>query len=245
MAREIQLSMLPTDFESVAAGRPFEVFATLQPAREVGGDLYDFFWVTPDRLCLIVADVSDKGAGAALFMARVKTVIRLLAPMLSGPGGPAAAADLVQRVNQELCRDNPHGMFVTLALALLNAMTGEVDYCNAGHGVPLVIGPMGGVAAVDSTRGKPMGIRASFTYESSTLKLARSETLFLFTDGITEAMNGSGELFGEERLMASLQSCAEKPPRDLISAVLRDVRGFAGGAAPSDDIAVLACRWRG
>jgi sigma-B regulation protein RsbU (phosphoserine phosphatase) len=246
MAREIQLSMVPTDFESVAAGRPFEVFATLQPAREVGGDLYDFFWVTTDRLCLIVADVSDKGAGAALFMARAKTVIRLLAPMLSGPGGhPAAAADLVRRANQELCRDNPHGMFVTLALALLNATTGEVDYCNAGHGVPLVIGPVGRVAAVDGTRGKPVGISDSFPYQSSILKLARAETLFLFTDGITEAMNGSGELFGEERLMATLQSCAEKRPRDLISAVLSDVRGFAGGAAPSDDIAVLACRWRG
>ena len=212
----------------------------------MGGDLYDFFWVTPERLCMIVADVSDKGAGAALFMARAKTVIRLLAPLLSGPAGhPSTAADLVQRANQELCRDNPHGMFVTLALAMLNATTGELEYCNAGHGVPLVIGPAGGVVAVNGARGKPLGIRESFLYESSTLKLAPAETLFLFTDGITEAMNGSGELFGGERLMASLRSCMEKPPRDLIAAVLSDVRDFAGAAAPSDDIAALACRWRG
>jgi sigma-B regulation protein RsbU (phosphoserine phosphatase) len=237
--------MVPTDFSAPTPGRPVEVFATLQPAREVGGDLYDFFWVPPDRLCLIVADVSDKGAGAALFMARAKAVIHLLASLLPGAAGNISAADIVQRANLELCRDNPQGMFVTLALAMLNATTGELDYCNAGHGVPLVIGPAGVVAAADGVRGKPMGIRAGFLYESSTLRLAPAETLFLFTDGITEAMNESGELFGDERLLASLRSCAESAPRDLVSAVLRDVREFAGAADPSDDIAALACRWRG
>jgi len=244
-AREIQLSMVPIEFAAPTAGRPIEIFATLLPAREVGGDLYDFFWLSPERLCLVVADVSDKGAGAALFMARAKSVIHLLAPLLPGQGGrPATAAEIMERANQELCRDNPHTLFVTLVLATLNARTGELEYCNAGHNPPCVIAPQTGVTQLNGAHGKPVGIRGSFRYEAATLKLAPGDSLFIFTDGITEAMNESGEFFGEERLLASLQSCTKHPPRDLVSAVLRNVREFAGAAAPSDDIAALACRWR-
>jgi len=244
-AREIQLSMVPIEFAAPTAERPLEIFATLLPAREVGGDLYDFFWLSPERLCLVVADVSDKGAGAALFMARAKSVIHLLASLLTGQGEcPATVAELMERANQELCRDNPHGMFVTLVLATLNARTGEVEYCNAGHNPPCVIAPQTGATQLNGARGKPVGIRANFRYEAATLKLAPGESLFIFTDGITEAMNESGELFGEERLLASLQSCAMHPPCDVVVAVLRNVREFAGAAAPSDDIAALACRWR-
>jgi sigma-B regulation protein RsbU (phosphoserine phosphatase) len=244
-AREIQLSMVPNEFPAPTPERPLEIFATLQPAREVGGDLYDFFWVSPERLCLVVADVSDKGAGAALFMARAKSVIHLLASLLPGQGGrPATAAELMARVNQELCRDNPHGLFVTLVLATLDARTGELEYCSAGHHPPCVISPQAEVMQLDGARGKPVGIRESFRYEAATLKLAPGDSFFIFTDGITEAMNEQGELFGEERLLASLRSCTKHPPRDLVAAVLRDVREFAGAAAPSDDIAALACRWR-
>ena len=245
-AREIQLSMVPTAFPAPTTERPLEIFATLQPAREVGGDLYDFFWVTPERLCLVVADVSDKGAGAALFMARAKSVIRLLAQLLPDEAGrPATVAEVVYRANQELCRDNPHGMFVTLVLAMLDAATGEVEYCNAGHNRPCLIAPQAGVTELKSVRQIPVGIRENFRYEAATLKLAPGESLFVFTDGITEAMNPSGELFGEERLVASLRSHARNAPREVVSAVLRDVRDFAGAAAPSDDIGALACRWRG
>ncbi len=245
MAREIQLSMVPTEFSAPTAERPLEIFALLQPAREVGGDLYDFFWVSPERLCLVVADVSDKGAGAALFMARTKSVIRLLASFLPGQGGyPATSAEIMQQANQELCRENPQGMFVTLLLATLDARTGEVEYCNAGHNPPCVIAPRAGVTRLSGARGKPVGIRAGFRYETATLTLSPGDSLFIFTDGITEAMNESGGLFGEERLLASLQSCCKHPPRDLVAEVLRSVREFAGAAAPSDDIAALACRWR-
>ena len=244
-AREIQLSMVPADFAGPSAERPLEIFATLQPAREVGGDLYDFFWVSPERVCLVVADVSDKGAGAALFMARAKSVIRLLATLLRGPAGrPPSAPENVDRANQELCRDNPHGLFVTLVLAMLNVTTGELEYCNAGHSPPFVIAPRAALTPLRIARGKPVGIREGFRYDSAGLKLAPGESLFLFTDGITEAMDESGELFGEERLSASLRSCPGSTPRDLVDAILRDVREFAGAAAPSDDIAALACRWR-
>jgi sigma-B regulation protein RsbU (phosphoserine phosphatase) len=243
-AREIQLHLVPTDFAAVTAEQPIEIFAMLEPAREVGGDLYDFFWITPERLCLVMADVSDKGAGAALFMARAKSVIRLLAVLLPGHNGRSpTAADIVSRVNEELCRDNLHGLFVTLVLALLNTTTGEIEYCNAGHNLPCVVAPQTGVTQLNSARGKPVGIRESFRYESATLKLAYGDTFFVFTDGITEAMNVSGELFGEERLLGVLRGCIKAAPRDMVTAVLQDVHGFAGDAAPSDDIAVLACRW--
>jgi sigma-B regulation protein RsbU (phosphoserine phosphatase) len=244
LARDIQLAMVPTDFEATAAGRPLEIHAALEPAREVGGDLYDFFWIGRERLCMVVADVSDKGAGAALFMARAKSVVRLLASQLPAEGA-ATVGDLVERANRELCRDNPHGLFVTLVLAILNADTGEVEYCNAGHNLPCRVGPVRGVAPLEGARGKPIGIRDSFRYRAATERLVPGESLFLFTDGITEAMNLSGDLFGEERLMAALSACAAQPARALIASVLGAVRAFAGAAAPSDDIAALACRWRG
>jgi sigma-B regulation protein RsbU (phosphoserine phosphatase) len=132
---------------------------------------------------------------------------------------------------------------VTLVLALLNTTTGEIEYCNAGHNLPCVVAPQTGVTQLNSARGKPVGIRESFRYESATLKLAYGDTFFVFTDAITEAMNVSGELFGEERLLGVLRGCIKAAPRDMVTAVLQDVHGFAGDAAPSDDIAVLACRW--
>jgi sigma-B regulation protein RsbU (phosphoserine phosphatase) len=236
--------MVPTDFEAVAGGRPLEVHAALEPAREVGGDLYDFFWIGRERLCMLVADVSDKGAGAALFMARTKSVVRLLAPQLAAEGA-ALVSRLVERANEELCRDNPHGLFVTLLVAVLNAETGEVDYCNAGHNPPCRVGPARGVTPFTGARGKPLGIRDNFRYQTVTERLQPGESLFLFTDGVTEAMNPAGDLFGYERLVTSLRSSAHQPARALIASVLNEVRAFAGMAAPSDDIAALACRWLG
>jgi sigma-B regulation protein RsbU (phosphoserine phosphatase) len=244
-AREIQLGMVPDGSYAATSERPLEIFASLLPAREVGGDLYDFFWMTPGRLCLVVADVSDKGAGAALFMARAKSVIRLLATLLAERSGPpVTAGELVQRANQELCRDNPLCLFVTLLLAVVDIATGEVEYCNAGHNAPYAVAPPGSVVPLESARGKPVGIRDDVRYESAAVKLAPAESLFIFTDGITEALNESGELFGEARLLASLRSGAAAGPRGLVSRVLEDVRVLAGAAAPSDDIAALACRWR-
>ena len=242
-AREIQLSMVPTDFPVPTMDQPLALWATLQPAREIGGDLYDFFWVTPGRLCMVVADVSDKGAPAALFMARAKTVIRLLAKRLAGERAPGAA-ELVALANQELCRDNPHRMFVTLLLAQLDTATGALEWCNAGHGLPYVIGQQGTVTQIDGVRGKPVGIREEFRYESATRQLEPGEVFLIYTDGVTEAMNEAGDLYGEPRLQASLRSLGGDSPEALVLAVLRDVRAFAGTAPASDDIAALACRWR-
>jgi len=241
-AREIQLGMVPTTFPAPTMRHPVEIHATLQPARQVGGDLYDFFWIDTGTLCFVIADVSDKGAPAALFMARTKTVIRLVATLLRRAGGDAPPHQIMARVNEELCQDNVQGMFVTVFFGMLDAASGELRFCNAGHNVPYVLGPTGAVAPVHGTRAKPLGIRPTLGYASDTAKLEPGDCLFLFTDGITESMDGSGAFFSEERLEATLRSVAGRSPRAIIEDVLANVRAFAGTAPQSDDIAALALR---
>jgi len=242
-AREIQLAMVPTVFPAPGPDHPVEIFATLEPARQVGGDLYDVFTLDAGRLGFLVADVSDKGAPAALFMARTKALTRLVAQLLQRPdGAPPGAADILALVNTELCRENDHGMFVTLFLGILAPGTGVLDFCNAGHCAPYLLSPGAAVAPLASVRNKPLGIRPTFAYEATTRTLAPNEGLFIFTDGITEAMNAAGELFSEERLEAVLAEHTAATPRALVEAVIGRVRQFAAGAPPSDDIAAMALR---
>jgi sigma-B regulation protein RsbU (phosphoserine phosphatase) len=220
-----------------------EIFATLLPARQVGGDLYDFFWSDPATLAFVVADVSDKGAPAALFMARAKALIRLVATLLRSPAGtPPGPDEVIARVNEELCRDNPHSMFVTLFLGMLESASGALRFCNAGHPVPYIVSSRDGVLPVNGSRGRPAGIRTTFRYESATCMLAPGDSLFVFTDGITEAMDTGGALYGEQRLESALGSLAGQAPRALVDGVLAAVRSFAGAAPPSDDIAAMTLR---
>jgi sigma-B regulation protein RsbU (phosphoserine phosphatase) len=236
-AREVQLSMVPIEFPAPTPPRPVEIFATLEPAREIGGDLYDFFWGDDGRLYFVVADVSDKGAPAALFMARTKTALRLAATL-----APAAPHQVVARANAELCLDNRHGMFVTLFLGVLDPVSGTLAFCNAGHNAPYVVSGASGVVPIRGPRGKPLGIRPTFAYETGEQRLAPDACLFLFTDGITEAMDAAGELFGEERLEAALRSLASEPAGAMVRGVVEAVRAFAGAAPQADDIAAMALR---
>jgi len=242
-AREIQLSMVPTNFPAPTEATPVELYATLQPALQVGGDLYDFFWRDAQTLCFVVADVSDKGAPAALFMARAKTLIRLVATLLRTPMGGAPGPDeIITRVNEELCRDNPHSMFVTLFFGMLDPASGELRFCNAGHTVPYLVSPGGTLVPLEGARAKPVGIRPTLTYQSTTSKLAPGDYLFLFTDGITESMDGGGVFFSEQRLEGALESLAGQTPRAIVETVIAKVREFAGAAPQSDDIAAMALR---
>jgi serine phosphatase RsbU (regulator of sigma subunit) len=246
LARSIQLAMVPNDFPVPTDDYPVGVHATLQPAREIGGDLYDCFWIAPGRLCLVVADVADKGASAALYMVRTKVEIRLIATLLAESGRRVpTAGEIVTRVNAELCRDNVHAMFVTLFLCIVDARTGELDCCNAGHNPPFLVAADGTVTRLPNAGNVPAGIDPSFTGVSDEAQLAAGGSLFVYTDGVTEATNESGEFFGEERLRTAVQSCAGRTPQELVTRVLAAVREFAGAAAPSDDIALLACRWGG
>jgi len=242
-AREIQLGMVPTVFPAPSPTCPVEIFATLEPARQVGGDLYDVFALDTGEMCFVVADVSDKGAPAALFMARTKTLTHLVATLLRLPdGGAPGPGEILARVNVELCRDNDQGMFVTLFFGMLDPMSGKLTFCNAGHNAPYVLSPRSGIAPLVGARSKPLGIRPTLPYESTTSSLAPGDGLFLFTDGITEAMDPEGVLFSEERLEAALAAQAGGTPRAVVEAVLSEVRAFAAGAPQSDDIAAMALR---
>lgn len=245
-ARDVQLDMVPTDFPVPSAEGPVEIFATLEPARQIGGDLYDFFWGEDGRLYFVIADVSDKGAPAALFMARTKTMIRLVATLSRGQAGlPLEPDRIISKVNEELCLDNRQGMFVTVFFGILDPETAMVSFCNAGHNPPFVMGAANGVTALDGPRSKPLGIRPTFIYETGTHKLDPGDCIFLFTDGITEAMDVAGEWFSEERLQETLRSLAGEPASAIVRGVIAKVREFAAAAPQADDIAAMAIRRSG
>jgi sigma-B regulation protein RsbU (phosphoserine phosphatase) len=244
-ARQLQMSMLPTVFPSPSKQRPVEIFAMMEPAREVGGDLYDFFDCDDGTLCFLIGDVSGKGVPAALFMARAKNLIRLITRLARGADGAAPGpAEIVDMVNRELCQDNAGMMFVTLFFGMLDPKTGDLRFTNAGHNPPYRLDGKA-VEAVTLSKGRPLGLRTTSTYETGSLTLAAGETLYLYTDGVTEAHNRTGELFAEQRLEAVLRESAGDSTNIVVTAVGDAVQRFADGAAQSDDITAMALRWLG
>jgi sigma-B regulation protein RsbU (phosphoserine phosphatase) len=221
-----------------------EVYATLEPARRIGGDLYDFFWGEDGRMYFVVADVSDKGAPAALFMARTKTMIRLIATLYRLPdGAPMQPHRIIEKVNEGLSLENQQGMFVTVFLGIFDPTSAILSFSNAGHNLPYLLRASDGVSALDGARGIPLGIRSNFTYQSRSLKLAPGDGLFVYTDGITEALNPASELFSEERLEEALRSLAAASAGEMVGGVMERVRTFAANAVQADDIAAMAIRF--
>jgi sigma-B regulation protein RsbU (phosphoserine phosphatase) len=199
--------------------------------------------VTEDgKLCFLVGDVSGKGMPAALFMARAKSLIRITTDLMRAPDGASARpADIVGRVNRELCQDNGDLMFVTAFFGMLAPMTGEVEFCNAGHNAPYHLGPQGPVA-IEGGKGVILGVDPNVVYTNGRLSLASGEGIYLFTDGVTEANNAAEELFGELRLEAVLRSAVGSASSAIVSSVAEAVRGFVETALPFDDITMLAVR---
>ncbi len=243
-ARQIQMSMVPTEFFVPTPDRPVEVHATLEPARRVGGDLYDFFWGEDGRMYFVVADVSDKGAPAALFMARTKTMIRLVATLYRLPDGSSMEPhQIIEKVNEGLSLENQQGMFVTVFLGILDPSNSTLSFTNAGHNPPYLLRNSGGLSLLDGARGKPLGIRATFTYQTESCKVAPGDGVFLYTDGITEALNATNELFSEERLEDALRTLSAASAREMVSGVMECVRTFVADAAQADDIAAMGLRF--
>ncbi len=239
-ARQLQMSMVPTTFPQSTARRPIEIFAMMEPAREVGGDLYDFYDLDDGTLCFLIGDVSGKGVASALFMARTKNVIRLVSRLLRGADGSAPTpADIVTAVNRELCQDNTGMMFVTLFFGKLDPQTGDLRFTNAGHNPPYHLNG-NGPAPVTACKGRPLGVRDNSAYQTGRLTLAPGEEIYLYTDGVTEAANRNDEFFAEERLEAVLRDVTGRPANVIIKAVADAVRNFADGAPQSDDITALA-----
>ncbi|MBV8837777.1 MAG: SpoIIE family protein phosphatase [Alphaproteobacteria bacterium] len=235
-ARTLQLGMVPQSFPSADTVFPWDVHASIAPALEVGGDLYDVFRAPNGDLCFFIGDVSGKGMPAALFMARTKSLIRIITE-LTARAAPVDPAAVITRVNVELCEGNDSLMFVTLFFGVLSP-GGELSYCNAGHNPPYrVAGAV--VTPLVQAAGLVLGVEAGFAYRSATTKLASGDGLFLYTDGVTEAFNAADVPYGEGRLEAVLGR-AQPTSRSLIEAVTADVAAFVGITPASDDVAMLA-----
>ena len=241
-ARRLQMAMVPQSFPKPSAAFPLELNASMEPAREVGGDLYDFFVTEDAKLCFLIGDVSGKGMPAALFMARTKSLIRITTELMRARHGAAAGpAEIIARVNRELCHDNSDMMFVTLFFAMIEPATGELEFCNAGHNAPYRLNGKT-VETIEGGKGIILGVRPHAVYTTGRLALAPGDGVYLFTDGVTEANNAAEELFGEMRLEAVLRAADGAPCAEIVKSIAQAVRGFVGNALPSDDITMLAIR---
>jgi phosphoserine phosphatase RsbU/P len=239
IAHDIQMSMVPKTFPPFPDRREFDIYATLIPAREVGGDFYDFFFIDEHRLCFAIGDVSGKGVPASLFMALTKTMFRA-----TGGRQNATAEIILSRLNEEICRDNDSCMFVTVFCCILDVRTGQVEYSNAGHNLPYVLSN-GVVRALPKTWGMALGAAESADFHAGQVLLKPGDRLVLYTDGVTEAMDENDELFSESRLETTLQGVNGLSSKEVIERVVKQVERFSTGAAQSDDITLLALGYNG
>ena len=235
IARKIQMAMLPTRFPPFPDYPNINAYGEVIPAKEVGGDLFDFY-IREDRLFFCVGDVSGKGVPASIVMAMTRSIFRSFTSYLNNP------AQIVAQMNDSLSgENNEQSMFVTLFLGVLDLYTGELKYCNAGHNAPIVMAKGESLPCMPNL---PLGVLAGYEYEEQVAKMEVGDTLFLYTDGLTEAENSTQELFGEERMMEKLKAKSEgtkdKSPRELIETMQRAVADFVGEAEQSDDLTMFA-----
>ncbi len=244
IASEIQMGILPKIFPPPFPSRPeFDLYATIKPAREVGGDLYDFFMIDDQHLCFTVGDVSGKGVAAALFMAITQTLVKTQVKAQT----QRSPALTLEQVNNDLAKDNPSMMFVTLFIGILNIVTGKLEYCNGGHNPPyqLASGTTENVLPLATTDGIALGVMEDLQFSSKTITLQPGEAVFVFTDGVTEAMNSRDELFTEPRLEEILNRCSSEPATRIAEVVMQAIDDFSTGIPQTDDITMLVIRYNG
>ena len=237
LAHNIQDAALPKNFTFSHKG--FEVFATMDPAKEVGGDFYDVFFVDAQKIALVIADVSDKGIPAALFMMRSKTAIRGLAESGLEP------KEIFARVNNELCEGNETNMFVTVWMGILDLRTGEMKCLNAGHEYPAIMRSCGEYKIFKDRHRPPLGVMENMQYEGYDLHLDPGDCLYVYTDGIPDAMNTAEEQYGTDRMLKALNTFKEASMNGLLLAVKNDIDEFVGEAKQFDDITMMGIRYNG
>lgn len=235
-ASEVQQSILPKKFSISPAAYPFDLYAEMIPAKEVGGDFYDFFMLDNDHLGLVIGDVSGKGMASALFMAISRTLLKAIAHKGYPP------ADCMEQVNYLLSQDNPTCMFVTLFYGVLDLSSGDLSYCNGGHNFPYIVHSKGTVSALGGSSNIALGILEDAKFESNTIQIEGGQPLVLYTDGITEAVNQQFEELSEENLRAYLSGCINTPAREMIKGLIREVNQFAAGVPQADDMTTLMIR---
>jgi len=238
VATDIQASLLPRIFPAFPDRPEFDIFASMDPAKEVGGDFYDFFFIDDNNLCFLIADVAGKGVPAALYMMVAKTLLKSEGQRLGEPG------QILSCVNNVLAADNDSCMFATVFCAILDTRTGEVRFANAGHNPPLVIDSQG-IRYLSLKSGFVLGPMDDTSYETERLTMQLGDTLFLYTDGVTEATNFADELYGEPQLLAALQSGPKEELTEMIHTIRADVTRHANGAPQSDDVTMVAIKYRG
>ena len=238
VATQIQADMLPRIFPAFPARTEFDIYATMDPAKEVGGDFYDFFLVDDDHLAVVVADVSGKGVPAALFMVIAKTLIKNHAQNRETP------AEVFTHTNAQLCEGNDAGLFVTAWMAVLEISTGKLTYVNAGHNPPLLQRAGGSYEWLKSRPGFVLAGMEGMRYRENEMELHPGDRLFLYTDGVTEATDANKELYGDDRLLAALDRQGNVPVRQLLTGIKESIDAFVGDAEQFDDITMLGLEYR-
>lgn len=239
VAREIQMGMLPHDFAPFEKAYGVSFGAVLEPAREVGGDLYGVCAAGPERLVVFLGDVSGKGLPASMFMVRAISLARLLSREVVEP------ERILARLNDELAADNPSGMFVTFLCAVFEPKTGRLALANGGHCRPVLIRAGESPAWAVKNLGTALGFEPGLEFERTELTLKPGDTLILYSDGVSEAFNPQAELYGDARLLADAGALTGESPSAITAGLLQKVRTHANGAPQSDDIAIMTLKLNG
>jgi len=239
VARDIQLSMLPLTFPAFPHKDEIEVFAQLIPAREVGGDFYDFYFLDDRHLAIVVGDVSGKGVPAALMMAVCKTLLK------SRASTEQSTASILTYVNTEMAKDNPKSMFVTLFMGILDVQTGQFTYSNAGHNPTYIRRADGELERLSKLHGPVLAAMEGLVYRESTIELKTDDLVFAYTDGITEAHNEANELFSDERLQQLLKQYPDEEAQPTVERIVQATQIFKGEREQFDDITAIALSFLG
>ena len=239
LATRIQMDSLPSDFPAFPERPEFDVYASMDPAKEVGGDFYDFFLIDDDHLCLLMADVSGKGIPAALFMMASKIILANNAMMGKSP------ARILTDTNNSICKHNQEEMFVTVWLGILTISTGKLVCANAGHEYPVIKGPDGGFEVLKDKHGFVIGGMEDISYKEYEVALKPGSKFFIYTDGVPEATNSGSELYGTDRMIDALNRDADAEPAAILKNVKNDVDAFVGDAEQFDDLTMLILDYRG
>ena len=239
IAHDIQMGILPKIFPPFPDRHEFDIYAMLEPAKEVGGDFYDFFFMNNERLFFVVGDVSDKGVPAAILMAVTKTMIKAIAKAAAAPD------EILDKVNKEIARDNDSCMFITVFCGILNIKTGEVLYSNGGHLPPLIIHPGEGAEFLKGDTGIAVGASEEAAYICNKILLRPADIICMYTDGFTEAADKKDELFGEQRLKEKICAVSQRPIKEIVLEAHAKVYEFSQGMPNRDDMTMLALQYFG
>ena len=239
LAARLQEAFLPSGFPAFPERNEFDIYASMDPAKEVGGDFYDFYLIEDDHLCMTIADVSGKGIPAALFMMVSKTVLQSRA--MSGQ----TPAEVLTRANDEICANNRENMFVTVWLGILELSTGRLACANAGHEYPALLRRGGEFELLKDKHDLVIGVMEDIMYGEYELTLSPGDKLFVYTDGVPEAADANRKMFGTERMLSALNEEAEAEPSRLLKNVRAAVDGFVNGAEQFDDLTMLCLEYNG